>query len=481
MTPRVSLVIPVYDAGPYLRPCLDSIAAQDLPGDDLEVILVDDGSTDGSGEALDAWADGRSGVQVVHQENSGWPGRPRNVGLAASRGRYVFFMDADDVLAPRSLRRLADFADKHDSDVVVPRMAGLGGREVIQSVYARTAVDADRVLVFSTLTAAKLFRRDFLEAQELRFPEGKVRLEDGMFLAQAYLTARRVSVYADHDCYFLRRREDGANISARLGKVGDYVESIATVMEIASRHARSGAEADAIVLDLYARKALRHFSPERFAHHSPRRRRAWLRSVRTLAKTHVPVELERRLPLPLLLRSRFVRHGDVQALEALNSEEQAGREPVVRMRRGRLLVDLPHRRARLLDVTGEAVLEPVLTHLRVRGDSVEVRGEARLRGLGTERLPLRLVVGEGPGAVEQALPTRRLQGGPWWRFEGRIALGTWADADVPPALVVRMPLRGGPGLESPLATLPASHPRPRGLDALRAALPFWRRRLRRIR
>src|SRR5215213_9039611 len=122
--PRVSLIVPVYNAGPYLRECLESIAAQDLPAGDLEVVLVDDGSTDGSAAILDEFAAAHDHALVIHQANSGWPGRPRNVALDVARGEHVFFMDADDVLGPEALRRLADFADAHDSDIVVPKMVG---------------------------------------------------------------------------------------------------------------------------------------------------------------------------------------------------------------------------------------------------------------------------------------------------------------------------------------------------------------------
>ena len=76
----VSVVVPVFNAMPYLREFLESLAAQDLPDDAYEVVAVNDGSTDGSGAELDAFAERHPNVRVVHQENTGWPGGPRNRG-----------------------------------------------------------------------------------------------------------------------------------------------------------------------------------------------------------------------------------------------------------------------------------------------------------------------------------------------------------------------------------------------------------------
>src|SRR3712207_5266398 len=113
----VSVVIPVYNTRPYLAECLDSVLTQDLPRSDFEVVAVDDGSTDGSAELLDSYCGRYRNLRVIHQENSGWPGRPRNVGRDASRGSYVFFADSDDCLGPEALRRMCDFAVRHGSDV----------------------------------------------------------------------------------------------------------------------------------------------------------------------------------------------------------------------------------------------------------------------------------------------------------------------------------------------------------------------------
>lgn len=320
----VSVVIPVYNTRRYLAECLDSVLTQDLAPEELEIVAVDDGSTDGSGDLLDAYAERHRNLRVIHQENSGWPGRPRNVGRAASRGRYVFFADSDDQLAPHALRAMYDFAVKHDSDVVVPKIVPLDGPARPNPVWRRTRVDAELPRVIHTLGPWKLFRREFLEEQDLRFPEGRVRLEDGIFVSQAYVTARRVSVLADDEYYRKRSQPDEGNISSTPVDPDDYTASLGTIIAIVRRHVADEEVADAVVTTLYRRKALKWFKPDRFPGFRPAYRDAWVRAVRRLQDAHVPPRLDDRLPLVLRTRSVLVRHGEVAALAGLAAAQSAG-------------------------------------------------------------------------------------------------------------------------------------------------------------
>ncbi|HPQ84746.1 MAG TPA: glycosyltransferase family 2 protein, partial [Actinomycetota bacterium] len=110
----VSVIVPVFNKGRYLSELLDSLRRQ--TSDSFEVWLIDDGSTDGSATLCDQAAASDARFHVIHQENSGWPGRPRNVGIEASTGRFLFFADADDWCEPTLLADLVEFADAHRSD-----------------------------------------------------------------------------------------------------------------------------------------------------------------------------------------------------------------------------------------------------------------------------------------------------------------------------------------------------------------------------
>ena len=98
MTPKVSVVIPVYNAERYLEECLNSVLASTL--DDIEVICVDDCSPDRCPQMLDEYAERDQRIQVVHLSGNGGPGNARNIGLSRACGQYVYFLDADDMIVP---------------------------------------------------------------------------------------------------------------------------------------------------------------------------------------------------------------------------------------------------------------------------------------------------------------------------------------------------------------------------------------------
>ena len=109
----ISVIVPIYNTKPYLQACLDSILAQDIQVP-YEVLLIDDGSTDGGGEVCDEYAAKDERVRVFHQENQGLSAA-RNTGIDAARGRYYAFVDSDDVVLPAYLRTLYEACEKHDA------------------------------------------------------------------------------------------------------------------------------------------------------------------------------------------------------------------------------------------------------------------------------------------------------------------------------------------------------------------------------
>jgi poly(ribitol-phosphate) beta-N-acetylglucosaminyltransferase len=319
--PAVSVVVPVFNAMPYLRELLDSLAAQDLDTSAFDVFLVDDGSTDGGSDYMDEFASAHSNVTVVHQENHGWPGQPRNVGIAGTTGKYVFFADADDVLAPQALRELVAFADAHDSDVVIPSMAGTHGRIVPPWLYMKTDIDVALPKAFKTLAPQKLYRRSLLAENKIRFPEEKVRLEDGIFNASAYLAAKRISVLGGETLYFLRSRDDGQNISSGGFDPAGYTGSVASICDlVVAAGLKPDVTAD-VLAGLYRRKCLKIYTPGRFERYSANRRQAWLDAHGEFIDRFIPESVERRLPEPYQSRSALVRRKDAEALLDLGRNE----------------------------------------------------------------------------------------------------------------------------------------------------------------
>ena len=115
--PKISVVVPTFTPGELLNRVVRSVEAQTMPAEDFEVIFVDDGSPDDTWQRLETIRDSHSNVRIERIEHSGWPSKPRNVGLELSRGEYVLFMDHDDELYPRALEAGYAMAARNHADV----------------------------------------------------------------------------------------------------------------------------------------------------------------------------------------------------------------------------------------------------------------------------------------------------------------------------------------------------------------------------
>lgn len=238
-TPDVSVVVAVYNTMPYLTRCLESLVGQTIGLDRLQVVAVDDGSTDRSGRELDRFAARYPDVfTVIHQENSGGPARPFNRGLDAATGRYVFFVGADDHLGPQALERLVTAADEYGSDVVLGKVVGVNSRHIYQDIFARNEPDLslfDSPLPRS-LANTKLFRRELLDRHGIRYREDLRIASDLPFTLEACYRANRISVLADYEFYYAVRRFSATNITylsrhlERLGTVETLMEFIADLI-----------------------------------------------------------------------------------------------------------------------------------------------------------------------------------------------------------------------------------------------------------
>ena len=378
---KVSVVVPVYNPGAHLADLVRSLRGQSLAADEYEAIFVDDGSTDGTGARLDALAAEHPRFRVAHIPNSGWPGRPRNLGTDMARGTYIFYADNDDWLGPEALERLYERAQADGADVVVGKVVGHGknvSRELFEADRRGVAVGWDPLL--NLLSPHKLFRRAFLAEHRIRFPEGRRRLEDHVFVMQAYFAAQdRISVLADYPCYHWVVREAPApapgaarskkNASHRRIVPQSYFGNVREVLDIVEANTEPGELRDRLRLHWYRSKGLSRLGENPPVRPFVRRGKAYNRelfdAVAALAAERIPPDLDRLLPFNMRVRSHLVRAGDLDGLYAL-ARYEAGLEARVRLtghRDHRLGADLelqarlrgPKRRLRF-QVDGERLL-----------------------------------------------------------------------------------------------------------------------------
>lgn len=205
MTAKVSIIVPTYCTNPkHLKALVDSVDAQTLPAADLELIFVDDGSPDDTFSNLTSIASSRPRTVVKQIPNSGWPCRPRNVGLGLARGEFVFFMDHDDLLYPLGLEKSYELAIKSNADIVNPKEAKSKGWAWGWDIFAenRGTDNGLGVRALLPMTPHKLYRRRFLTEHEINFEVSRrLMWEDIRFNVLAYGHGARVAVLGEYSCY----------------------------------------------------------------------------------------------------------------------------------------------------------------------------------------------------------------------------------------------------------------------------------------
>lgn len=247
-----SIIIPVYNAAPYLDDCLASVLRQTEQR--FQVICVDDGSTDGSLDILKRSAQKDPRFVILTQSNKG-AGVARNRALTWAKGTYVKCLDADDKLRPNALAALRDFWEQYpsaDMCLIVSRPIDMTGKELpilpdFDWIFQKGtgAYPADVLLPFyfgaCNGAGSTAYRRNFLNDQNIRFLEGVV-FEDVFILAKSFLTAQTIGLLPQ-DLYLARQTSNsvmrsGGRHYADIAFVWDQIEKLFTERGLSDRFAK---------------------------------------------------------------------------------------------------------------------------------------------------------------------------------------------------------------------------------------------------
>lgn len=247
---KVSIIVPVYNVEKYLRETLESIQVQTLA--DYEVLVVDDGSTDGSLAVAEAFCAGDWRFFVYRKENSG-VSDTRNFALDRAKGEYVFFVDGDDIIPPTALESLYRCAKERDADMVVGMMQefGIYGLRPIRAtaeLAAKKRIDRyDVRLPWIFSVCNKLFRRSVIEEHHIRFEKMRYT-EDGLFSFQYTFCCRSITG-CEEMVYHYRKRsfweENSVTQAATEGYLKDLLMALGRIIEL-SEGQREVAEREAL-------------------------------------------------------------------------------------------------------------------------------------------------------------------------------------------------------------------------------------------
>ena len=215
----LSIIVPVYNVKPYLNRCIDSILNQTFK--DFEAIIVDDGSTDGSGDVVDNYAQTDSRIKIIHKENGGlmsaW-----TAGVQVSIGDYIGFVDSDDYILPEMYERLVDLAIANSADIVISNYLINGqkkgkhpliekkyvGQELMNSIQ-KHVFPSQTTYSISMSRMPKLFKRSII-IDNLKYTASLSRtFEDRYIVPPAILSAK--SIYYTNSAYYCWMIREGSN------------------------------------------------------------------------------------------------------------------------------------------------------------------------------------------------------------------------------------------------------------------------------
>lgn len=235
-----SIIVPAYNVEGYLDQCIKSVL--DNSFEDYEILLIDDGSTDGTSRSVDEWAGRDARIKAIHRENGGLSAA-RNTGITVAQGRYIVFLDADDCLAPWALADLFDVIHaSSEPDVVITEMSNVQDvskmptrDEMICPEVSILGKDKAFMYVFAekphTWPAPQYpVKRSFVSKTNLLFLNGILH-EDVCWTAEVMASAKSFAVYC-HPWYIRRCGRDGSIMSSvSVRHITDTVKAVRTVLE----------------------------------------------------------------------------------------------------------------------------------------------------------------------------------------------------------------------------------------------------------
>ncbi len=210
MKPKISIIVPIYNLEPYLNGCIDSILSQSFS--DFELLLINDGSTDGSGSICDEYADNDNRVKVIHKEYGG-VSSARNTGINAATGEYIGFVDGDDYIEAKMYSNLYALSSKTNSDIAICKLGRVVNGTLINSGEEEFVKELNHVESMNELFKGalyrfslcnKLFKRSCFD--KIQFPEGRIH-EDLSTTYRLFANANK-AVYTSYIGYMYVKREN---------------------------------------------------------------------------------------------------------------------------------------------------------------------------------------------------------------------------------------------------------------------------------
>lgn len=231
---KISIIVPIYNVEAYLEECLNSIVNQTIGLKNLEVILINDGSTDNSFKIMKKFKRKYNDWILVNRDNKGIS-VTRNEGMDLATAKYITFLDSDDYLEPNALEELYKVSEKEKSDITVGKIDGFDSKgtygyyfdKYIKSIQTFT-LSQNKRFIKTISTCSKLYKRTFIN--KIRFVPG-IKHEDNYFTVMAYINAKRITTVPIY-CYKRRYREGEKNSIMQNLSITTFIDLVENYKEI---------------------------------------------------------------------------------------------------------------------------------------------------------------------------------------------------------------------------------------------------------
>ena len=210
---KLSIIMPVYNVDLYLEDCLESLVNQDVTNEDYEIICINDGSTDTSGEILKDYANKYNNIKVINKENGG-VSSARNTGIDTAKGKYIWFVDSDDFVAKGCISYILKAIDKHSPDVIRFFYKHVKESSKYSEVCAETINNVNGKLYkgrTAGLNVCTIINSEIIHNNNLRFNSDMKYGEDIMFMYYVYVYSKgEIWTLFNNYFYYYRDRENSA-------------------------------------------------------------------------------------------------------------------------------------------------------------------------------------------------------------------------------------------------------------------------------
>jgi len=232
---KISIIVPAYNVESYLKDCLDSLVGQSII-DVMEIIMINDGSTDMTGLIMEEYAQSYNNFHVYHKENGGL-GKARNYGVGIAKGEYIAFVDSDDFVSEEGYEKMLFLAKENNTDIVIGNVVRFNSAKMNQStIHQRVCFKNQNnihvfefpELVYDTIACNKLIKKSFWKQNNLLFPEAML-YEDIPVIIPAYILANSVSIM-EETLYYWRIREDGGkSITQQVNETRNFIDRMKAI------------------------------------------------------------------------------------------------------------------------------------------------------------------------------------------------------------------------------------------------------------